>query len=59
MERTFAWISNPRRTVRDYERLPTHHQAMVQWAMITTLTRRLARHCRPAHTPTPALANAA
>lgn len=32
-ERTFAWLSRYRRTVRDYERLPAHHQAMVQWAM--------------------------
>ena len=33
IERTFAWLSRYRRTVRDYERLPAHHQAMVQWAM--------------------------
>ena len=32
IERTFAWLSRYRRTVRDYERLPAHHQAMVQWA---------------------------
>ena len=29
-ERTFAWINRCRRTVRDYERLPDHHTAMVQ-----------------------------
>jgi hypothetical protein len=28
---------------RDYERLPTHHEAMILWAMITIMTRRLAR----------------
>jgi hypothetical protein len=33
-----------RRTVRDYERLPQHHAAMVQWAMIIIMTRRLANH---------------
>jgi hypothetical protein len=30
--------------VRDYERLPESHEAMVLWAMITLMTRRLARH---------------
>ncbi len=59
VERTFAWLSRYRRTVRDYERLPEHHQAMVQWAMITIMTRRLARRHQPARTPTPALATAA
>jgi putative transposase len=44
VERTFSWINRCRRTVRDYERLPEHHAAMVQWAMIIIMTRRLARH---------------
>lgn len=43
VERTFAWISKHRRCVRDYERLPEHHEAMVKWAMIALMTRRLAR----------------
>jgi transposase len=51
VERTFAWISRHRRTVRDYERLPDHHEAMVIWAMVTVMTRRLARHHHPARTP--------
>jgi transposase len=34
VERTFAWISKHRRTVRDYERLPASHEAMILWAMI-------------------------
>ncbi len=59
VERTFAWISRHRRTVRDYERLPDHHRAMVTWAMIIVMTRRLARRHRPARTPTPALPRAA
>jgi putative transposase len=42
-ERTFAWISKHRRTVRDYERLPASHEAMVLWAMIALMTRRLAQ----------------
>ncbi len=44
VERTFSWISRCRRTVRDYERLPAHHAAMVQWSMIILMTRRLARY---------------
>jgi putative transposase len=43
VERTIAWINRCRRTVRDYERHPAHHAAMVQWAMVTVMTRRLAR----------------
>jgi putative transposase len=44
VERTLSWISRCRRTVRDYERLPEHHAAIVQWSMIIIMTRRLARH---------------
>lgn len=44
VERTLAWITRYRRTVRDYERLPAHHAAFIQWAMITVMARRLARH---------------
>ena len=52
VERTFAWISKHRRCVRDYERLPEHHEAMVKWAMIALMTRRLARqHHRPTRRP--------
>lgn len=43
VERSFAWISRRRRCARDYERLPQHHQAMVQWAAILQMTRHLAR----------------
>lgn len=43
VERTFSWINRCRRTVRDYERQPEHHAAMVQWAMVIIMTRRLAR----------------
>ena len=39
-----AWITSYRRCARDYERLPAHHEATVYWAMITLMTRRLARH---------------
>jgi transposase len=50
VERTLAWITRCRRTVRDYERLPAHHETMVHWAMTITMTRRLARR-RPAVQP--------
>jgi hypothetical protein len=38
VERTIAWISKHRRCVRDYERLPAHHEAMVTWAMVVVMT---------------------
>ena len=47
VERTFAWISKHRRTVRDYERLPASHEAMILWAMIALMAGRLRPHGRP------------
>ena len=44
VERTFSWINRCRRTVRDHERRPEHHAAMVRWAMVIIMTRRLARY---------------
>jgi transposase len=43
VERTHAWITRRRRCARDYERLPSHHAAMVQWAAILQMTRRAAK----------------
>lgn len=43
VERTFGWLTRHRRLVRDYERKPEHHEAMVWWATVTIMTRRLAR----------------
>jgi transposase len=43
VERTLAWITRYRRTVRDYERQPAHHAAFVQWSMTIIMTRRLTR----------------
>ena len=51
-ERTFSWINRCRRTVRDYERLPDHHAAMVQWSMVIIMTRRLARYRTTSRSPT-------
>lgn len=42
VERTFAWITRCRRLAWDYERTIEHSEAMVLWAMIGLMTRRLA-----------------
>lgn len=34
---------NARRNVRDYERLPQHGEAHINWTLITLITRRLTR----------------
>jgi transposase len=47
VERTLAWITRSRRTVRDYERLPEHHETIVYWSMILIMSRRLAKHNQP------------
>jgi transposase len=44
MERTFGWLMRYRRLARDYERLPEHHEAMVYWATVFIMTKRLARY---------------
>ena len=42
VERTFSWLLRWRRLVRDYERLPETHEALVKWAMIGLMLNRLA-----------------
>lgn len=44
IERTFGWLMRYRRLARDYERRPAHHEAMVYWATILIMTKRLARY---------------
>lgn len=44
VERTFGWLMRYRRLVRDYERRPDNHEAMVYWATVLIMTRRLARY---------------
>jgi len=56
VERTLAWITRHRRTVRDYERLAAHHETYIYWAMIIVMTRRLARQPAAA-SPLPASSN--
>ena len=53
LERTFGWLMRHRRLVRDYERLPEHHEAMVLWATVMIMTRRW-RVTPPAPRPSPA-----
>jgi transposase len=43
VERTLAWLTAHRRLARDYERDPAISEAMIRWAAINTITRRLAR----------------
>jgi transposase len=42
VERTFAWIVRCRRLTHDYERLPEHSDAMIKWAMIGLMIRRIS-----------------
>ncbi len=42
VERTFSWLLRFRRLVRDYERLPATHEAIVKWAMVAIMLNRLA-----------------
>lgn len=42
VERTLAWIVRCRRLAHDYERLPEHSEAMIKWAMIGLMTRRIS-----------------
>lgn len=52
VERTYAWLTAHRRLARDYERHPTHSEAMIYWAMIGTMARRIDRG-KPATRPGP------
>jgi transposase len=55
VERTFGWIMKHRRCVRDYERLPEHHETYLYWSMIHVMAARLARSRPPAPSaPVPA-----
>ena len=52
VERTFAWLTSHRRLARDYERHPATAEAIIRWAAIATMTRRIARGT-PATRPGP------
>ncbi|MFG2030479.1 transposase [Streptomyces sp. NPDC048825] len=42
IERTLGWIMNARRNARDYERLPQHSEAHLNWSL-SLMTKRLTR----------------
>ncbi|MFE7332865.1 transposase, partial [Streptomyces sp. NPDC057565] len=45
VERTFVWLLQSRRLVRDYERHPATGEAVIRWSMTILMSRRLAaRH---------------
>ena len=44
IERTFGWLMRYRRLTRDYERRTDHAEAMIYWATVIIMTRRLARY---------------
>lgn len=45
VERALAWLMLYRRLARDYERWPPTSEAMIRWAAINTLLRRITRGC--------------
>ncbi|WP_319461549.1 hypothetical protein [Micromonospora sp. RTP1Z1] len=47
VERSLAWLTAHRRLARDYERHPATSEAMIRWAAINGMIRRLA-HGQPA-----------
>ncbi len=46
-ERTFGWLMQHRRLVRDYETLPQRTRAMIHWAMANTMSRYLTGESTP------------
>jgi transposase len=43
VERSLAWLTAHRRLARDYERHPATSEAMIRWAAINGMVRRIAR----------------
>ena len=52
VERALAWLMAYRRLARDYERQPPTSEAMIRWAVINMLARRITRG-HPAQRPGP------
>jgi hypothetical protein len=51
VERTFGWLMRYRRLARDYERRTDHHEAMIYWATVLIMTKRLTRYETGQHPP--------
>ncbi|WP_169804036.1 transposase [Actinomadura formosensis] len=49
-ERTLGWLMPHRRLARDYERDPVMSEALIRWAVIGQMARRITRG-RPAQRP--------
>ncbi|MFJ5558755.1 IS5 family transposase [Streptomyces sp. NPDC093250] len=47
IERTFGWLMQHRRLVRDYEALPQRSRAMIHWAMANKMARELTGESTP------------
>lgn len=47
IERTFGWLMQHRRLVRDYEALPERSRAMIHWAMANKMARELTGESTP------------
>ena len=47
VERTYGWLMLHRRLARDYENLPERSRAMIHWAMIDNMSRRLSGESTP------------
>jgi hypothetical protein len=47
VERTFGWLMLHRRLVRDFETRPERSRAIIHWAMIDNMTRRLTGESTP------------
>lgn len=43
VERSLSWIMQARRHARDYERLVQHSEALITWAALTLMTRRITQ----------------
>jgi transposase len=43
VERTLAWLTAHRRLARDYERIPEISEAIIRWAAIAGMARRITR----------------
>lgn len=43
VERTLAWLTACRRLARDYERMPENSEAIIRWAAIAGMARRITR----------------
>jgi len=46
VERTFSWLGRYHRLSKDYERLPATSEAMIRFAMIHIMVRRLEPTCQ-------------